>query len=330
VSNQVRARIFISCGQQKNTVEEKIADEIKAKLDSMGFECYVAVTEQTLRGVKENILRRLSESEYLVFVDFIRERLFIEEKGNFADTGEHRGSLFSNQELAIATYLDIDCIAFQEQGVRELDGILRFIQANCTTFTDRNSLPNQIADKVKEKISRGEWNPHWRNELVLKRSNPTEYELVNDGGENPDPTRFFHIEVQNLHLNRIAHDCVGYIEKIENLSTNEITIPDLVELKWKGTITLRIAIPPQKSRHLDGFYVRHVMPKTVHLGINISVVDYTGYLNLYTLWSANDCNLTYVVFSNNFPPARRTFRLHMGNKLDDIELSEFTATSQIQ
>ena len=59
MNNKVRARVFISCGQQRDTVEEKIADEIRAKLDSMGFESYVAVTEQTLKGVKENILSSL-------------------------------------------------------------------------------------------------------------------------------------------------------------------------------------------------------------------------------------------------------------------------------
>jgi hypothetical protein len=331
VNNQVRARVFISCGQQRETFEEKIADEIKAKLDSMGFESYVAVTEQTLEGVKENIFRKLSESEYLIFVDFKRDRLFMEKDGKFEDTRKHRGSLFSNQELAVATYLgDIDCIAFQEQGVKELDGILRFIQTNCTPFTDRSSLPKLIADKVRKKIDKGEWNPHWRNELVLKRSDPREYELVNDSGENPDPTRYFHIAVQNSHRNRIAHDCVGYIERIEVLSTGEVIEPDLVELKWKGFITSRIAIPPQKSRYLDGFYIRHVLPKTVSLGINASVVDYTGYLNSYTLWNANDCDLIYVVFSNNFLPARRTFRLRMGNNLDDIEFLELSGASQIQ
>jgi hypothetical protein len=32
VDNQVRARVFVSCGQQRDTVEEKIADEILAKI----------------------------------------------------------------------------------------------------------------------------------------------------------------------------------------------------------------------------------------------------------------------------------------------------------
>ncbi|MCK4361977.1 MAG: hypothetical protein KAW13_01695 [Dehalococcoidia bacterium] len=72
----VRARVFISCGQQKETDEVKIAHDIAAKLDQVGFDPYIAVAEQTLRGVKENIFQRLSESEYIVFVDFKRERLF--------------------------------------------------------------------------------------------------------------------------------------------------------------------------------------------------------------------------------------------------------------
>ena len=89
------ARIFISCGQQENTGERKIANDICQKLIEMGFEVYVATQEQSPKGIKENIFWRLDESEYLIFIDFKREQLV---------SGEYKGSLFSHQELAIATY----------------------------------------------------------------------------------------------------------------------------------------------------------------------------------------------------------------------------------
>jgi hypothetical protein len=49
------AQIFISCGQSKNSDELTIAKDIATRLDNAGFRTYVAVEEQILRGVAENI-----------------------------------------------------------------------------------------------------------------------------------------------------------------------------------------------------------------------------------------------------------------------------------
>ena len=157
----LNARVFLSCGQRPDELD--IAKEILDKLYEMGFEPYIALVEQSLLGIKENIFRRLQESEYFIFIDFRRERLarFIDE--NIEDIKVHRGSLFSNQELAIATFLqDIDVIAFQEIDVKKEDGILKYIQANCYPFSDRGNLPDLVIKKVRE---RG-WIPFWRKELI--------------------------------------------------------------------------------------------------------------------------------------------------------------------
>jgi hypothetical protein len=322
MDSQIRARVFISCGQQKDSDETKIAQEIADKLTDMGFAPYIAVTEHTLEGVKENIFRRLGKSEYIIFVDFKRDRLANVGRVFLKDSGEHRGSLFSNQELGIATYLGTECLAFQEQGVRELDGILRFIQANCMKFDNRSSLADMVVNKVKEKINNKEWDPAWRNELRLRRKDSRDYVPAYIGGDKANIGRYFHVEVQNLHRAQIAHDCIGYIERIKNLATGKEMVPDIVELKWRGYTDLRASIPPQKSRDLDAFHIREVMPKTINLGINVAPVDYSGYLQTYTLWEAYDCDIDYVVFSDNFPAVRQTFRVKMGDELDDIEFSE--------
>lgn len=46
------AWIFISCGQQENTGERKIANDICQKLIEIGFEVYVATQEQSPKGIK--------------------------------------------------------------------------------------------------------------------------------------------------------------------------------------------------------------------------------------------------------------------------------------
>ena len=91
----LRAKVFISCGQKKETNEIEVANTIGRVLEDMGFEPYIATQEQTLLGLRENIFWHLTTSEYFLFIDFIREQ--------FANSPEHRGSLFSHQELAIAS-----------------------------------------------------------------------------------------------------------------------------------------------------------------------------------------------------------------------------------
>jgi hypothetical protein len=100
-SETKKARVFLSCGQQKGTEEVSIAQRIKAKLERMGFQLYIAVEEQTLKGVKDNIFSRLAESEYLIFIDFKREELMEKTEKGESKKICHRGGLFSNQELAI-------------------------------------------------------------------------------------------------------------------------------------------------------------------------------------------------------------------------------------
>ena len=311
-----RARVFISCGQQKGTDEVEIAHRIFEKLEKMGFEPYIAVGEFSLKSVKENIFRRLGESEYFIFIDFKRERLFKPKNGNFEDTSKHRGSLFSHQELAIATFLDIEALAFQEEGVKEDDGILKFIQANCIKFKDRHLLPDVIAEKVRE---RG-WNPNWRKELLLERDD-SDWEDAIDFRVNKK-SRWYHIKVKNLHRQKIGRDCVAYLEKIKDLSTGEEKSPELVEFKWKGVNSPRVAIPPKEFRYLDAFHVYYDSQNIVHLGINPFVVDFSGYYELYKLRGPGTFELTYIVFSENFSPAKATFKLQIGEQLDDIEFKK--------
>lgn len=319
MEKNLRARVFISCGQKEGTEEVEIAHKIAEKLKDenigFGFDTYIALEQQDLKDVRKNIFRSLSESEYLIFIDFKREGLYKMKEGCFEDTSEHRGSLFSHQELAIASFLeDIELLAYREKGVKKDDGILKFIQADLIEFTDRHLLPDVVAAKVRE---RG-WDPDWRNELLLERDDE-DFQDVRYVGRKERPARYYHIKVKDLHRQKIARDCVAYLERIEELSTGEVKIPELVEFKWKGVTTPRITIPPKKFRYLDAFHIFYDSQNIVHLGINPFLVDFSGYYEIYTLQNPTDCQLTYVVFSENFPPARATFKLRIGKRLDDVE-----------
>ena len=61
--------------------------------------------------------------------------------------------------------------------------------------------------------------------------------------------------MRNLHKEKIAHDCVAYIEKIKDLLTGKEWELELVELKWAGVIDPRVSIPPRSFRRLDAFHI---------------------------------------------------------------------------
>jgi len=317
MKKSLQARVFISCGQRDGTEEYKIAEDIVKKLEheDMDFDAYFAGREATLKDVKEITLQKLGEAEYFIFIDFKRERLYEykQKNGKFEDTGKHRGSLFSHQELAIATLFDKEFLLFHEKGVKEYDGISKFTQAKSIEFPDGKTLPDDVIKQVKKKG----WISNWRNELLLERDDKDFEDNVRATGiYREGRARFYHIKVRNLHRQKIAYDCLAYLEKIVDLSTGKEKSFEIVEFKWKGVITREAAILPKEPRYLDAFHIYYDSQNIVNLGINRFLIDFSGYEPPYTLKGPGTFKLTYVVFSKNFSPARTTFNLHIGNRLD--------------
>lgn len=299
----LRPRVFISCGQRDGTDEPEIARRIAQLLERLGFEPYVAVQEQSLRGLKENIFARLSESEYFLFVDFKRERI---------GRNEFRGSLFSHQELAIASFLDIPVLAYRERGVRKLDGLIQFLQANCSEFSSREGLTDQI-----EKDIRAKWQTGWRNQLRLTR-NPDQFGDESHLGYKQfpkgRPVRYFHVRVVNDHRTRTAFNCFGYLQHIKELPSGATIQPPPVEYKWRGAMWPAATIPFRGSRELDAFFVYHDEPASLYFG---TLTDSPRHQVI--LLSPGQYELTFAVHSGNFPYAASVFELRFGGKsVNDI------------
>lgn len=310
-----RARVFISCGQSKQSTEVDTARSIAKRLEELGFDPYIAVEEQTLSGLRENLFRRLQDSEYFVFVDFKREKLVPREHGRFGlvqlGNLQHRGSLFSHQELAIASYLDIPVMAFQEKGVKPDDGIIRFLQTNATPFSDRHLLPNVIADEVQKR----NWNPHSISELALERD-PEQcgHHNVATSAGVVEPCRFYHVDVRNLHHRKTATNCYVYLEKVVKLSgPTPVVVPfKSVELKWSGYTLPNAHILPQTARPFDGFAILESRPTELHF---VSFSDSLEF-GRPSIQVAGKYELDYAVVSDNFPIARATLALNLSQTLD--------------
>lgn len=305
MEQSLKAKVFISCGQRKGTDEVDIAHRIAERLKERGFEPYIAVEQQSLRGLKENIFQERASSEYFLFVDFKREKL--------GETEEYRGSLFCHQELAIASFLEIPLIGFREEGVKSDDGILRFVQANCTAFGDKHTLHNVVADKIQQHG----WEPNWKNQLAIEKSPEQPRDpVVNQTGKR---ARFFHITVRNLNPYKHAQNCYGFLEKVCDLSTGKSLTVRSIELKWAGYVLPYATILPSSYRNIDGFYVFHDSPNIARFNV---FTDSTWVIS--DIKGPGDYELTYLVVADNFESVRSTFRIHLDNTLDGVEFEQVT------
>jgi hypothetical protein len=286
----LRAQIFISCGQREDLGEIEIAHKIATILDKEGFEPYVATKQQTLQGLKENIFNRLAESEYFLFVDFRREQI----QGN-TNPDCYRGSVFSQQELAVAAHQDIEVIAFQEEGVRPLEGILAYMQANCIRFNNA-----RVLEIVKD---RG-WSSNWKNSLSIE----AEVSVQRDVLRLPENVHadFYHLLVRNNHLKKTARNVYGYLERVTDLKTGARVDFEAAEFKWAGYILPNATIPPERRRKLDAFWLPYTNPNNPQFN---AFTDSTQFIP--RLRGPGEWKLEYSVISDTVRGASRHFRLHL-------------------
>jgi hypothetical protein len=208
--------------------------------------------------------------------------------------------------------LNIDAIvAFQERGVKSDDGMLRFLQANATPFIDRNTLPNVIADVVRKK----RWDATWRNELELERD-PREFTDAIIDQQQTKQARFFHIKVHNRHRAKLATNCFVYLEKAVRLPNNDVQQLKTVEFKWAGVTIPGVAIAPGSIREFDALFILLESPTEVLFNTFSVSTEYIPRLPN----GVAKYEFSYVVRSDNFPPARGTFRLTLREQYTDTTL----------
>ncbi len=110
---------------------------------------YTSPDVQTILEINTEIIRELKNSDCYLFVNFRREKIGCE------SDGKCRGSLFSNQELAIAYALEFKRILIiNQQGILP-EGMLHLIGVNTEEFVGFDD----CCDVVERAIIRAEWKP---------------------------------------------------------------------------------------------------------------------------------------------------------------------------
>ncbi len=290
------ARVFISCGQ-RNDVEKELGFACQAHFGKRGFSTYLAEAVQDLEGLTDNIFRHLRNSEYAVFIDPARESL---------GDGICRGSLFVNQELAIAAFQQVESRVFHDKGVKR-EGMADYLMAKPIHFADKQDLLSKLEEQTRM------WNPYWRNELSLTFFRKVPNVMTRDSRKLTD---WYHLQVRNNHRTKYARNCVAYILKIVNLNTNEESYPPNLEFVWSGTFSIQKHILPQRAAEIDAFLIFH----------DSNLIDFKHAESSSTQYSmpglpAGNYLITYTVICENFDQVSETFRLDFGGNHTNINFA---------
>ncbi len=294
-----QARVFISCGQR--TEEEKgLGSSCKKHFERRGFSVYLAETVQSLEALTENIFYHLRNSEYAIFIDCARGQV---SPGEFI-----RGSVFVNQELAIAAFLGIDSRVFHEEGVTR-EGVAEYLIAKPVLFRSRPQFLGKLRRQTKD------WRPDWRNELSLKFLR----KVSNVRDQNGNLTDWCHLQVINNHQNRYARNCVAYVLEIVNLDTGEQIQVENLELIWAGTGDFERHILPKRPAEIDAFFIVH----------GESVIRFSHRRSTWSQYGIRpllkgNYLLKYLVVSENFAPVEKTFKLEFGGDYTQIKFLEWS------
>jgi hypothetical protein len=321
-----RSRVFVSGGLSGRS-EISTIRSVASTLQDLGFDPYVATEQQTLADLNSNVLRSLEESEYIVFVDFARRVGPVGE--NPVDPTQRRfpRSLYSHQELAVATYLRLELLAFRERPPRreqeDLQGFLRFQQANCIPFSGRGKLPGLVRREVRKRLRNGEWRKGWRRGVTLKPANPPTSEAL-DGQFGGASTRYFHLKVANGDWRRTVWNCAIHVSQIETQGPSTAVEPTPVELKFHGVNQSTVIVPaggsrqfavlrmPYDSAVLRGFAKPPFAKSYALLAVNPFLVDFPGLYSEYLLQGPSDHLITLRIVTDLFVETYRHLLIRLG------------------
>ncbi len=306
-----KTKVFISCGQRDNTNESEIAKKVAALLERKEYEPYVAKSIQSLGALTEEIYRQLDDSEYFLFIDFKREKICSETGGV-----QFRGSLFSHQELGIASYLEKNCLVFQEKDLR-LEGIQSFIISNPHVFTSTKELLAKIETEVTTK-----WQTGWKNELKISMATPVYQDAVMTGGQaNGQNSRWYHVSVRNNHYCNHAKNCYAYILDVACGLAMNIIQRD-IETHWSGYEMPATTILPGDTRDIDVFFYFQSWGEPLFYFNPFTTSGHYHPIPIQNNSNIDGYIFTVKVISDNFRPVLGKFKLKFHDDINNIEFSQ--------
>ena len=235
-------KVFVSCGQGREE-ERAVAEQIGCILRDRGFEPYIAKDVQTIFDLNSGIVGELKSSDCFLFVNFRRDELAQANEKERTGPG-FRGSLFSNQELAIAYALGFDRILIVNQADVRREGMLQFMVANTETFVDYADCPSVVA----RELDRSGWDCRFSRNLqtgTLSRAQLVTYGRLEGN--------FWHLDIHNLRPDIAALECTAKLSHLAKDMENWQPSPNQSPLKATGRQGFAHTIFPNSHEAFDLF-----------------------------------------------------------------------------
>lgn len=292
-------KVFISCGQATSK-ERQLASEISNWFQENGYKPYVAIKTQSIQDVNSGIIDELKSSDYYIFIDFKREKL------NAKSSSEYRGSLFTNQELAVAYLLGFqNVIFFQEKGIR-LEGLLKYMASNATIFEKKK----ELFGLLKSSVFSRQWTPKFTRHLMATRPRLSEQVI---SYRNPSG-RFLYIDIENRRSDLGAFDTVARLSFITYPNGQRVNSVNRSHLKVTGQPGFSQVIWPESHGAFDLLVVSSENPSRVYLNNALDVFPQEPIID-----GVGHYELEYEVFAKDFPNLSFRVNLNLTGELQSTE-----------
>ena len=135
-----------------------MAADVSKWFANQGYSTYVATEVQTIRELNSQIIDALKSSDYFLFINLPRESVSFT-----AGCGTCRGSIYSNQELAVAHAFGFEhMILVTHKNVVE-EGVSKFLVVNTPKFDELN----EILPIVQDAVAKSGWKSVFSRHLQL-------------------------------------------------------------------------------------------------------------------------------------------------------------------
>lgn len=280
------AKVFISCGQS-SLEERKVAQQLGDWFKSKGYNPYVAIEVQSILDLNSGIIGELKTSDYYLFINFQREIV----TGN-AGNQFHRGSLYTNQELAIAYALGFDHMLLLNQKNSEKEGVFKFIVTNIPEF----DAYSEVLLLVQNAVQKAGWRHDYTRQLAaanLRLADPVRY----IGDSTPRVIRTLHVDIQNKRPDLGAVGCVARLVRFGLHGQPLASSPDRSLIKVTGLPGYAQTIWPMSHGAFDLFGILFGSKKHVFLNSALDVHPRQPIIDV-----PGNYHFEYEVFSQGFPP----------------------------
>jgi hypothetical protein len=324
---EMPAKVFISCGQA-TLAEQEMADKLKEWFEEkkQGYTGYVATAVPTIPEVNAEILSHLKSSDYFLFINFERETVNPRDP---TDPMFRRGSMYTNQELAVAVAFGFDKLILLNQESVRPEGILAYMGVNTKTF---NSI-NEVLDLVQANVSKWGWENTFSRHLTIK-----EIKLHNEivgygdhttfdqlGYPSGRPDRIAHIELHNGRADIAAINCAMRLVSIQQSGLSKQDNFDQGRLKAMGRLGYDQAIWPKSSGSFDLFAIHKDHYPDIYLHSENDILPRTPIIREFGSYT-----LTYEIYAPAFP--KLTFEVHLDlppTSIMDAKITGYSASNTL-